>query len=224
MKRLIVVVEGQTEEAFVKEVIGPHLDALKVYTSVTIVGKVVVGRRGHRGRGGGRFVNWRKDLQRILCGDRSADLAVTTLFDLYGLPGDFPGIRESAELDSRGRCEALEAALSTELGDGRLIPYIQRHEFEALVLASLRSLRSLLDAKDDLDGLKNLETELRNLDPEDVNEGRHTAPSKRLCRHVPGYRKVVHGPLATADTGLTTLRKRCPRFHRWVVKLENLGD
>ena len=54
MTRLIVVVEGQTEAAFVREVLAPHLNALGVYTSATIVGKMIAHKRGHRERGGGR--------------------------------------------------------------------------------------------------------------------------------------------------------------------------
>ena len=37
--RLVVVVEGQTEEAFVKEVLAPHLWGRGVHASATIVGK-----------------------------------------------------------------------------------------------------------------------------------------------------------------------------------------
>lgn len=54
MTRLIVVVEGQTEEAFVREVLCPHLQALGLYdVSATIVGKMTAQKRGHHGRGGG---------------------------------------------------------------------------------------------------------------------------------------------------------------------------
>ena len=38
----------------------------------------------------------------------------------------------------------------------------------------------------------------------------------------PGFRKTLHGPLATADTGLAALRERCPRFDVWVSTLELL--
>ncbi len=54
--RLIIVVEGQSEEGFVKEVLGPYLDARGVYTSASIVGKMIARKRGHRGRGGGHLV------------------------------------------------------------------------------------------------------------------------------------------------------------------------
>ncbi|MDX9723306.1 MAG: DUF4276 family protein [Myxococcota bacterium] len=219
--RLIVVVEGQTEEAFVKEVLKPHLDGRGVYTSATIVGKILAQRRGHRGRGGGHFRHWEKDLARILKGDLSDDLRVTTLFDLYGLPEDFPGLEEhGSDTDTVRRCASLEKALADVVDDSRFIPYLQRHEFEALVLAALPSLRALLDAEDDLAGLMTLEAAVSLTAPEDLNDGADTAPSKRLLAHVPGFRKSLHGPLATSDTGLARLREQCPRFDAWVSMLE----
>lgn len=222
MTRLIVVVEGQSEEAFVNDVIRPHLTAHTIYTSATIVGKVAAERRGGD-RGGGSFGRWRKDLERVLRGDRSSDLRVTTMFDLYGLPPDFPGLEQHrADTDTLRRCEALESALAAELEDQRFIPYLQRHEFEALVLASLPSLRSILDAQDDLEGLDALERELDATPPEEVNDGKRTAPSKRLLAHIPGYVKTLHGPLATTDCGLAALRMACPRFDGWITQLEAL--
>ena len=222
--RLIVVVEGQTEEAFVKKVLGPHLDDRGIYTSATIVGKMNAQKRGHRGRGGGHFRHWKRDILRILGGDRSDDLRVTTLFDLYGLPEDFPGLNErGSDPDTARRCSSLEAALAAVFGDRRFIPYLQRHEFEALVLAALPSLRKLFDAEDDLAGLKKLEAVVSTTAPEDINDGATTAPSKRLLANVPGFSKTLHGPLATAATGLARLREQCPRFHAWVSTLETLS-
>ncbi len=223
MTRLIVVVEGQTEEEFVRRVLGPHLDPCGVFTSATIVGREVARRRGHRQHGGGHFRHWRRDIVRILAGDPSEDLRVSTLFDLYGLPRDFPGLAaHRTEGDTTRRCDLLEAALAGEFDDHRLIPYLQRHEFEALVLASIESLAELLDAQEDLDGLPALKQEIANMEPEDVNDDPDTAPSRRLRRRVPSYRKVLHGPLAVEGTGLHAIRERCPRFDAWVRTLEGL--
>lgn len=221
MTRLIVVVEGQTEEAFLREVLIPHLAARSVWASVTIVGKAVAQRRGHQGRGGGHFRHWLEDIRRILGSDRGPDLRVTTLFDLYGLPEDFPGlIAAQAEPDTQLRCELLQRALGQEVEDHRLIPYLQRHEFEALVLASLPVLRDVLETEEDLAGLEALMREIRDVSPEDVNDGPESAPSKRLLRCIPGYRKTLHGPLAAEATGLALIRRACPRFDAWVARLE----
>ena len=120
------------------------------------------------------------------------------------------------------RAERLEAALAEDIGDWRLIPYLQRHEFEALVLAGLEGLEAVLDP-----GERAPLAELRGLvcvmPPEEVNDGSETAPSKRLERALPGYQKVEHGPAALEGVGLEVLRARCPRFGAWVSRLEKLA-
>jgi len=221
--RLIVLVEGQTEEAFVKALLRPHLEERGVYVSATIVGKLIGQGRGHGQRGGGHYRHWRRDLVRLLQ-PRTPDLRVTTLFDLYGLPEDFPeydSIMQSRDRSTRRA--AFERALAEDVKDHRLLPYIQQYEFEALVLAALPSLRQLLDAPDQLTGLAALEAEIVSMAPEDVNDGPDTAPSKRLLNHIPGYRKVLFGELATVDTGLSALRTACPGFNGWIDHLERLG-
>ena len=139
MIQLMVAVEGNTERNFIKHVLGPHpLDRQVYVLEPTIVGKLHAQRRGSQKRGGGPFRFWREDLERILRGDGRHDLRVTTLFDLYGLPRDFPGLDEHrTDTNTNRRCDALQAKLAEQFDDRRFIPYLQRHEFEALVLASL---------------------------------------------------------------------------------------
>lgn len=221
--RLLVVVEGQTEEAFVNEALRRHLWNHDVYASATIVG--TPRRRGSAPltKGGGDWGRWERDVRRVLGQRSQAGLRVTTLFDLYGLPRGFPGLTEhGTDPDTNRRCDSLEAALAEAISDSRFIPYLQRHEFEALVLASLGPLRGLLDARDDHAGLDALARQIAGVAPEDVDDGQETAPSKRLLSHVPGYSKTVHGPLAVAGAGLPTLRAKCPRFDAWLTRLESL--
>ena len=98
------------------------------------------------------------------------------MFDLYGLPGDFPGLAEhAANANTVARVNALEIAMARAVNDPRFIPYIQRHEFEALVLAGLKDLRIFLDARDDLAGVDELMAVLRATAPEDINDGAQTA-------------------------------------------------
>jgi len=111
-----------------------------------------------------------------------------------------------------------------DIDDHRFIPYVQRHEFEALVLSGLEHLREQLadsDARLALDGLRN---ELGNTASEDVNDGPETAPSKRLLARVPGYNKKAHGPQVAAKVGIAGLKHHCPRFGAWVERLEALGE
>jgi hypothetical protein len=119
--------------------------------------------------------------------------------------------------------ELLEAALGAALRDERVLPYLQLHEFEALVLAGLDALEAIVDDHQ-LAGVAALRTQIAGQAPEEVNDGRTTAPSKRLLACVPGYDKLLHGQLATEGAGLTTLRAKCPRFDAWVSRLEALAS
>ena len=227
MTRLYVVVEGQTEEAFVKGVLGPQLLERHVLAEPIIV---TTSREsgGRKHKGGGLWKHWRADLVRVLCEQVPGGAWVTTMFDLYGLPKDFPDLAlVQAAPTPDLKVEAAERALATALLDveasQRLIPYIQLHEYEALVLACLEDLESVLDAREDLDGLRRLQAELGDTAPEDVNDGVETSPSKRLERHIPGYDKTLHGELALWNAHLPTLMETCPHFGAWVRRLERLG-
>ncbi|AUX39882.1 hypothetical protein SOCE26_012770 [Sorangium cellulosum] len=112
--------------------------------------------------------------------------------------------------------------MAADIDDWRLLPYLQRHESEALVLAGLDALEEVLDV-DERPALRELQALVTTVPPEDVNDGEHTAPSKRLESAIPSYRKTVHGPLVIEGTGLAKLRARCPRFDGWITRLEELS-
>lgn len=228
VSRLIIAVEGPTEDNFVRQVLMPYLAPLGINTSSTIVGKAKAAARGNSGkgaRGGGCYADWEKDIRNCLKDNQSGEFRLTTLFDLYGLPRDFPEQEPTPEDRSKAnRCDRLQQVLANRIGDWRFIPYLQLHEFEALVMASLSSLASLYDAPDQLTGLERLQAEVASLQPEEINESPNTAPSKRLLQHIPGYSKIKDGPNAIELAGLGYVRERCPRFHAWLSRLESLAS
>jgi Domain of unknown function (DUF4276) len=57
--------------------------------------------------------------------------------------------------------------------------------------------------------------------PELVNDGPDTAPSKRILKAYPTYRKVVDGPDAIELLGLGALRTVCPHLDAWLKRLES---
>ncbi len=59
-------------------------------------------------------------------------------------------------------------------------------------------------------------------EPEKIDDNPNTAPSKRIKKLVPGYRKTQFGPIITKRIGLQTLRNKCPNFNRWVTRLETI--
>ena len=232
--RLIIVVEGPTEANFVRRMLAPHLGRFGVVAAPSVVGKAKASDRGLSGsgvRGGYPYADWRRDLRNVLRSDPGRNLRVSTLCDLYGLPDDFPDRGPQPDDASPGsRCARLERAMvrdiagsSDDCGVWRLIPYIQIHEFEALVLAASHCLVELFDADDQRAGLLALQADISGIPPEDINDSPLTSPSHRLRRLIPGYRKAVDGPDAIELAGLQAVRSVCPRFNDWIFRLERLA-
>ncbi len=217
--------EGQSEEAFVKDCLAPHLLNL-AGAGLLEVRTIVVGAGGRRrergseplGKGGGHWKHWRTDIELVCKQQRGNEIRLTSLFDLYGLPRDFPALETSVP-GPIDRADALQAKVDEEVGDWRFSAYIQVHEFEALVLASLDALEETRDEEDAV-GLSGLRQAIGGTPPEAINDGATTAPSKRILQAVPGYSKVDDGPWAIEETGLDRVREACPRFGAWLDTLE----
>jgi len=136
MSRVRALVEGQTEEAFVREVLAPNLGVHGVFVSATRIGKP--GRRG----GVRPWLVVRNDILATLKQNRA--VYCTTMFDYYDLPSDWPGTdgtrRKRPISKKAGEIQqAIQADVCNELGESfdaqRFIPYIQMHEFEALLFS-----------------------------------------------------------------------------------------
>ena len=55
--------------------------------------------------------------------------------------------------------------------------------------------------------------------PEEINDGKDTAPSKRLKSLIPRYNKVVDGNNIISSNGLDLVLNKCTRFKGWVEKI-----
>ncbi len=73
-------------------------------------------------------------------------------------------------------------------------------------------------------GISRLKRDIAGMNPEEINESPHTAPSKRIIQHLPEYegQKAQVGPLVAEEIGLHLLREKCPHFNEWIKQLENL--
>lgn len=182
-------------------------------------------KRGIKHRGGIRNYSLPKHhINTWMKQDKNPDARFTTMFDLYRLPEDFPGYDEASSVsDPYERVGVLENALSRDVSDHRFIPYIQLHEFEALLFASPRMLEMQFHHR--IDEVNRLVETASDFDsPELIDDGRDTAPSKRIAREIPEYerRKVSAGPIVAEKIGLSTLRSECRHFGEWIDRLESL--
>jgi hypothetical protein len=164
-----------------------------------------------------------KKLIRTLLAKPSAEVLVTSMIDLYNVPADFPG-REvcDAHKDPWKRVDEMERFLNADIMDPRFIPYLQLHEFEALILTDARCLSKYYPkGKNALDKLaKSIEKQYRS--PEEVNQ--LTPTSRRIATAVPEYQKTVFGVSAVQDLGIERIRANCKHFDTWLKRMEALFE
>lgn len=222
MKRLHILVEGQTEETFVRTLLVPHLLERDVMTTPKLTTTKRV-KAGGAFRGG--VVSYAKVRQDVLdlLNDSSAE-AVSTMLDYYGLPAGFPGRDRVEGRSPRERALHLERAFAEDIDNRRFLPHLSLHEFEAFLFVDPAATASVL-ALGSAGGLARQLTAVRQQfeDPEQINEGPTTHPSKRIEAAWPAYNKVRHGPLVAARVGLESIRAACPHFRDWLARLEPLG-
>lgn len=231
MKQIIlhIVCEGQTEESFVKKVLQPYL------RSYGIVAKpiLVTTNRSKRAQGGiVNFSHVERDIQdtlKLWSSNNYEHHVVTTFIDYYALPNDFPRFSEAQKyFEPYQRVECLEQALGERIHSSRFLPYIQLHEFETLVLCGYQYLAAYYpDCKGLEEKLKKEFTSQEN--PEFIDGGTTTAPSKRILRLLEStykkkYNKPFMGAYVTAQVGIERLRELCFHFNQWVAQIIALAD
>ncbi len=220
--RLHFVVEGQTERRFVENILRPHLTDPSIWVAARCV--ETSRSRGRKYSGGIRdYARAKRDIERWMREDQNSDARFTTMFDLYALPGDFPGCDDARqEHDPYARVRLLEDAFSEDIADWRFVPYLQLHEFEALLFSDPEKLQGRFDRR--YTEIRRLAQVAEQFNPELINDGNETAPSKRIIREIPEYGadKASSGPIVAERIGLTTLRMKCQHFAEWISKLEAL--
>ena len=221
--KLNFIVEGQTEEAFVNRTLHPYLEQRSIIATARSLLTSI--RNGYEYRGGlTGYEQAKRDITDWMNEDRLGEQWFTTMFDLYKLPHDFPGYNDAAlPSDPYQRVSILEAALSDDIADSRFIPYIQLHEFEALLLADPAKLDLYFYEYED--GIARLVEMAEGFDsPELIDDGDVSAPSKRIIGEIREYEywKASAGPIVADEIGLDTLRIRCKHFGEWLAKLEDL--
>jgi hypothetical protein len=227
MKNLQIIVEGSTEETFVNDVMVQHFAPLNIFVSAR---KIRTGwdRVNSKPAKGGllKYIKFRNDVLRWIESDRGrANTFYTSFIDLYAFPKDdqSPYTKQIQNIvDHYQRITALEVAIAQDINHPGFIPYVQLHEFEALLLVAPDRLITMYP--DAQSGIKVLKENIGKTKPEEINESQKTAPSKRIIKYLPEYegQKAQVGPLVAGDIGLPALRKNCPHFNDWITKLEKI--
>lgn len=219
MTRVYVIVEGPTEETFVSEVLAPVLWSRQVYAY-----PIILGRHGSGSGGNVSYARVSRDVIVQLKQDPGA--LCSTMFDFYGLGQGFPGTPVPPSLTNVGKVKHIEDAIKADIierepglqADVRFLPYLQLHEFEALLFSDPIAFASGIYKPNLAAAIQAIRNTFAT--PEDIDLG--NAPSKRVLQLHPGYRKPLYGNLAALAVTIGRMRQECPHFNDWVNKLETL--
>lgn len=221
MKKFFVVTEGQSETNFVNRVMVPYFAGRCVLIPITVVTKTD-SRHGKIYKGG--IVNYgqmRNNLLKTLANaSKGANSYVTTMFDFYRLPTDVPGILDSAKVNNPyEKVEIIEREIRNAEGyDGNFFfPYIELHEFEAMIFSDITKLEEAY-FEDDLTALKECVKVYSN--PELINDGAETAPSKRIMNCISCFDKANVGVDVLEKIGIEKIAAKCCHFAEWIRCIE----
>ena len=178
MPRVHVVVEGPTEESFVRNVLAQILWPRRVYLA-----PFILGRPGHKG-GRTNYARVKKDILLQLKQDRRA--YCSTMLDFYGLGAGFPGMPLPPNLSNLDKVIRIEESVKADIveevpdlrPDIRFVPYLQLHEYEGLLFSDPQAFASGIGQPrlgQQFQGIRS-----RFPTPEDINNDANTAPSKRV--------------------------------------------
>ncbi len=220
MNRVRVLVEGQTEQAFIREILRPYFDPRQVYLHAV------------KFRRQGGIVPYERAKEVILRSlKEDADLICTTMVDFYGMPVDWPGRKqanhyqtctEKADIIEAGILKDIAGQLGNSFDPNRLMPYVQMHEFEALLFSSPGKLAESLGIEKSIPAFMAIRNEFSN--PEEINDHYDTCPSRRIEKVFEGFKKTINGITAADRIGLEAMRQECPHFNDWIRKLESIGS
>jgi hypothetical protein len=219
--RLLVLVEGQSEELFVSRTLAPHLEAHGIYVAkpILIWTKRNPSGGGHRG-GISHYQQIRNSLDPLL---RDSTAWVTTLIDYYGLPGDFPGLAVSLALaDPRARVESASKSFAENLEHPRFLPFLALHELEAWLFAAPESVAGHFAHAFLADRMRTILAEAGEAEMIDGEPATH--PKARIFNLVPTYKEVADGATLLGKIGIEPIRAACPHFAQWLARLEGLAS
>ncbi len=215
MQKILVLVEGQTEEQYVKQCLNPFFETL----GKKIIPKIVMTKENLQGANykGGTvpFTNFASQIRNLL--HDSSSSCVTMMFDYYGLPADYPGRDKPQGNDCFERVQFVEQEIANSIGHRKFLPFLALHEFEGILFSDADELYSSLPIALRPNPFRVIREQFAT--PEEINDNPTTRPSARILNYVKGYQKPLHGSIISSRIGIDVCRRECPHFNRWIERL-----
>lgn len=195
-KNVSVVCEGQTEVDFIKKLNKKYFNAKLISLKPIAINKT-------------NAMNGNVSMDRLIHFiKRAPEVIITTFIDYYG----FKGEREEGYLELEERIRELS-------GKEHIIAYIQLHETEALWFTNINAIKEVKNANaSQIQALEDIVRIYSN--PEDINNSRETAPSKRLETIFSDYKKIRDGNAIADKISIEEMKEKCPHFSNWLDMIE----
>ena len=213
MFNLYIYCEGQTEESFVKN----SLTLYFMQKNIILYPIICRTKEGPNGIFKGGITDYNKAVKEIkrLCGQHPNE-KVTSFIDYYGL-NNIPQVAYTGP-DKYKLISDIEKKFYEDVGFSNFIPYISLHEFESLLFTNPEEFSYLKPTA--VTKFKTILSEFDN-NPELINSGIETAPSKRILKEINNYSKVLDGNTIAKKITLSEIRNKCKHFNEWITILEN---
>jgi hypothetical protein len=145
---IVAIVEGPTEQIFIKELVAPYLEEKNIFLT-----PIILSKPGQKG-GDVKFSRAQNDIERHL--KQRPDTFLTLFIDYYGIKQGWPGRdilpAERNALSAHQKANKVNEATMVDVcqlfgdcrPDRRFIPFIAMYEFEALLFSDSQILADKL--------------------------------------------------------------------------------
>lgn len=195
-KNVSVVCEGQTEVDFIKKLNKKYFNARCISLKPIVINKTSA-------------MNGNVSMDRLIYFiKRAPEAIITTFIDYYG----FKGENELGYLELENQIKDLSEK-------EHIIAYVQLHETEALWFSNINAIKEVKNAStSQIQALEDIVRTYSN--PEDINNSKETAPSKRLETIFSDYKKIRDGNAIADKISIEEMKLKCPHFSNWLDMIE----
>lgn len=204
MERIVFIVEGDCEVAFINQKVIPYLYSFPFSSGWNMNAQKVTTNRRLNAKGGNvSFEYLNNEIRRV---SAQGHPWITTFMDFYRIPPNFPGYKVGCTVND------LETGLKKTVSYDRFLPYIQKYEFETLFFSKIEAFNLLCDTTQ-MGKLQDIVDEYPEI--ENINGGRDTAPSKRLSS-IFNYHKVADSRIVLDEIPFESMLEKSPRLKTWI--------
>ncbi len=220
MASIFLIVEGQTEERFYKDLFANSFPQHYFYV-VVMPNKKNAYRRKEKG-GSVSYELCIKNIKRFFNSSSHCE-KIILIYDYYGLHDSFREHFDGSETTLDNKITSIRNRLESEINSPKFSFVLQVHEFEALMFSQPEKIAEQFDKPHITKELNKILTNFNN-NPELINNSSDTSPSRRIISFFPQYEfgKTTDGISIVTNIGIPKIRQMCSYFNKFCDYINGL--